>query len=382
MGSEGLQMSNHILWKLYFLAIFSLVRCEVSVDCASKALGGTYTSGLFLVDCTLSRNLHAEETVVWMSENCMVIGKCNSTVCNATAEVQLFTLAYIFGLSTTQSTETGPFIFSMYTTHNDSFLNSVQCSLNYCESTSSCVHGLACQESTSPGNLNTDSTFPTDPLTVNSWGSSYDGLNASVSASVTSPYHVTDKETPTLSPLVLACILTVVGIALIAGIIICFCIYYFKFRHCKRDPDVSLSHTYHGTYDDDMILSNNDAIDVDMALPLRGADRTPTDLESSTSGGVIYQEIDRHYDLIQNHLKPLGEDTSTFIPKEQFRGHGNLKCQSAESDPELYNEVSSPNTSEVFYSTQVFKKWDQKEITKHQKDEKLLTAPAYSRLVD
>ena len=151
MRSEGLQMSYDILWNVYFLAIISLVRCEVSVDCVSKAVGGNFTSGLFLVDCTLSRNLHAEETVVWMSENCMVIGKCNSTVCNATAEVQLFTLAYIFGLSTTQSTETGPFIFSMYTTHNDSFLNSVKCSLNYYESTSSCVHGLACHESTYSG---------------------------------------------------------------------------------------------------------------------------------------------------------------------------------------------------------------------------------------
>ena len=104
-----------------------------------------------------------------------------------------------------------------------------------------------------------------------------------------------------------------------------------------------------------MILSNNEAIDVDKGLPFTGVDCTRTDFESSTADGSIYQEIYMHYDFIQNHLKPPGEDTSTFIPKEQFRGHEHLKCQSAESDPELYSKVSSPNTSEVFYSTRIFK---------------------------
>ena len=113
MGSEGLQMSYDILWNVYFLAIISLVRCEVSVDCVSKAVGGNVTSGLFLVACTLSRNLLAEETVVWMSENCMVIGKCNITYCRATADFKLSTLGNKFQLLITQSTETGPFIFRL-----------------------------------------------------------------------------------------------------------------------------------------------------------------------------------------------------------------------------------------------------------------------------
>ena len=80
--SGNWQRYRYILIRLFILADVGLGGySELNVDCKSKILRGNTTGTKSTVECDLSRNLLADEIVIWKHDNGTPIGNCSLSAC-------------------------------------------------------------------------------------------------------------------------------------------------------------------------------------------------------------------------------------------------------------------------------------------------------------
>ena len=119
------------------------------------------------------------------------------------------------------------------------------------------------------------------------------------------------------------------------------------FQQLKHRSRYSLSHTYHGSSNRD--ITDNEAIEKEVAstsrrVEFRKFSPPSVQLQNTTSSESFYEQISNHDEEIEEEIN--------LQPNDQSRGHMYLKIESgvsAQSNPELYSKVSSPDESEGIY---------------------------------
>ena len=238
MGSEELKSSYHFVMVLHFLATILLGRSQVPANCEMNSQSGSSTSGFVNVRCVLSRELHAEEEVIWMFENCMSLGRCNSTDCDSSPDFQLSIMDFTCRLLAARSKGTGPYIFSIYNKNTDEFVLTIKCASTFCESTPLCADGIKEQDGDEENKIGTSLSTreaiseASTAVSDGAWNTQHIGTDSAGTKAVTHLHNLYDNPIPVsmtvhsddthlvvLSPLVLTCIIAVPIIALMS--IIC-----------------------------------------------------------------------------------------------------------------------------------------------------------------
>ena len=385
MGSDKFRFSYNFVLILNFLATISLGRSQVPANCEMNAQNGSSTSGFVNVHCILSRELHAEEEVIWMFENCMSLGRCNSTDCDSSPDFQLSIMDLTCRLLAARSKGTGPYIFSIYNKITDEFVLTIKCTSTSCESTPLCADGIKEQDdeeenkngtssSTREANMEASTAVSVQHIDTDSAGTialtnSQNLYDNSVPVSMT--VSSDDTRLVVLSPLVLACIIAVPIIALLSiiGTCVLICRLYgrkaFPLRDqtgIERGRSVSSNGTVEMTmsrvscssmspnscnleeqYSEKMRMTEPEdrlyeQLDCDIKPPLPVRNRAMT-LEIGRRRGQSDSEL------------PRCETSRTVARMEHTKGQRFQMGNFSSSATHLPREMDTPSTPDVFYHT-------------------------------
>ena len=125
--SGNWQRYRYILIRLFILANVGLGgSSEFNVECTSKIFRGNINENTSVVKCKLSRNLHADEIVVWRHNNRTVIGNCSLSDCTKNPPFRMSHSQNLFILYSSGRGDTGQgFIFSILYNSHETFVKSI-----------------------------------------------------------------------------------------------------------------------------------------------------------------------------------------------------------------------------------------------------------------